>query len=98
MYSNKYFSATVRIQKDRDHQVMTGGPYRYVRHPGYIGGIIAMLMTSVALGSWVALIPGLLVACGFVLRTSLEEKVLQEELIGYKEYTKETRYRLFPMI
>jgi protein-S-isoprenylcysteine O-methyltransferase Ste14 len=98
MYSNKFFSATVRIQKDRDHQVMTAGPYRYVRHPGYVGGIIAMLMTSIALGSWIALIPGLLVACGFVLRTSLEDKVLQEELIGYKDYTKETRYRLFPMI
>jgi protein-S-isoprenylcysteine O-methyltransferase Ste14 len=98
MSSNRYFSATVRIQKDRNHQVVTTGPYRYVRHPGYVGGIIAMLMTSFALGSLVAQIPSFLVASGFVLRTSLEDKVLQKELVGYKEYAKEIRYRLFPMI
>lgn len=98
MASNRFFSATVRIQKDRDHQVVTTGPYRYVRHPGYVGGIIAMLMTPLALGSWVALIPSFVVASVYVLRTSLEDKVLQEELVGYKEYAKEIRYRLFPMI
>lgn len=98
MASNRFFSATVRIQKDRNHQVVTTGPYRYVRHPGYVGGIIAMLMTPLALGSWVALIPSFVVASGFVLRTSLEDKVLQEELGGYKDYAKNIRYRLFPMI
>jgi len=98
MASNQFFSATVRIQTDRNHGVVTQGPYQYVRHPGYTGGIISMLMTPIALGSWVALIPGVLVASGYIVRTSLEDKVLQEELEGYQDYGKETRYRLFPGI
>lgn len=98
MAANRFFSATVRIQKDRNHKVVKTGPYRYVRHPGYVGGILAMLMTPLALGSWVALVPSFAVASGYVLRTSLEDKVLQEELVGYKEYAQEIRYRLFPLI
>lgn len=98
MASNQFFSATVRIQTDRNHRVVTQGPYQYIRHPGYAGGIMSMLMTPFALGSWVALIPGILVACGYIVRTSLEDKVLQEELEGYQDYAKEAHYRLFPGI
>jgi protein-S-isoprenylcysteine O-methyltransferase Ste14 len=98
MASNQYFSATVRIQTDRNHRVVTQGPYQYLRHPGYTGGIISMLMTPIALGSWVALIPGILVAFGYIIRTSLEDKVLQEELEGYQDYAKKVCYRLVPGI
>lgn len=62
MVSNQFFSGTVRIQSNRGHSVVSKGPYQYVRHPGYSGAITAMVMTPVALGSWVALIPGILVA------------------------------------
>jgi protein-S-isoprenylcysteine O-methyltransferase Ste14 len=96
MAENRFFSATVRVQSERDHRVAKGGPYKYIRHPGYAGGIIAMLMTPVALGSWVALIPGALVACGFILRTILEDRFLQEELPGYRDYAGSVRCRLFP--
>lgn len=98
MASNKFFSATIRIQSDRNHQVITRGPYRLIRHPGYAGGIISILMTPIALGSWFALIPGVLVSCGYAVRTLLEDKVLQEELDGYREYTRKVRYRLVPWI
>ncbi len=80
MAYNKFFSSTVRIQNDRQHQVASGGPYRYVRHPGYAGGIIAMLAVPLALGSWFALIPGVLVATGYVVRTALELQSLQISL------------------
>ena len=98
MVSNQFFSATVRIQTERNHTVATKGPYQYVRHPGYFGAIIAMLMTPFALGSWVALIPSILVICGYIVRTYLEDRVLQEELEGYQDYTIVVRYRLFPWI
>lgn len=98
MSANRFFSATVRIQEDRNQEVVRTGPYRYVRHPGYLGAILAMLMTPLALGSFVALIPALVVASGYVLRTYLEDKVLQEELQGYKEFANEVRYRLLPLI
>jgi protein-S-isoprenylcysteine O-methyltransferase Ste14 len=98
MASNQYFSATVRIQSERNHKVVTRGPYQYIRHPGYMGGIISMLMTPIALGSWVTLIPGISVVFGYIIRTGLEDEVLQEELEGYKEYTKKVRYRLVPGI
>lgn len=98
MASNQYFSATVRIQRDRNHKVVTQGPYQYIRHPGYVGGIISMLMTPLALGSWGALIPGILVACGYIVRTHLEDKVLCIELEGYRDYAKKVRYRLVPGI
>lgn len=96
MASNRFFSATVRIQKDRNHQVVTTGPYRYVRHPGYVGGIIVHLMSPLALGSWIALIPGVLIVCGYIVRTNLEDRVLLGELGGYKDYAKVVRHRLFP--
>ncbi|MGI6609426.1 MAG: methyltransferase family protein [Limnochordia bacterium] len=98
MASNPFFSATVRIQTERDHRVITQGPYRYVRHPGYVGGIVFALMSPIALGSWVALAPGLLVACGYALRTCLEDKALLHELPGYQDYAELVRYRFIPGI
>jgi protein-S-isoprenylcysteine O-methyltransferase Ste14 len=96
MASNKFFSGTVRIQEERGHTVATGGPYQYVRHPGYVGYIISWIATSLALGSLWALIPVGLVMGLFVIRTALEDKTLLEELDGYREYAARVRYRLLP--
>lgn len=96
MMSNAFFSQIVRIQDDRGHTVATGGPYHYVRHPGYVGTIAFELATPIMLGSWWALIPGGLAALLFIVRTALEDKILQSELPGYREYTQGTRYRLVP--
>jgi protein-S-isoprenylcysteine O-methyltransferase Ste14 len=94
--SNKFFSATVRIQTERGHTVVTGGPYQYVRHPGYTGGIVAHLATPLMLGSVWALIPGVLTAGLLVIRTALEDKMLHNELNGYQAYAADVPYRLLP--
>jgi len=98
MASNKYFSTAVRIQTDRGQTVATGGPYRYVRHPGYVGFTVSYLGTSLALGSLWALIPTGLVACFLIVRTALEDRTLQDELPGYRDYAQRVRYRLLPGI
>lgn len=94
--SNAFFSTTVRIQADRGHTVQTGGPYQFVRHPGYVGGILYQLATPFLLGSWWALIPMVLSVPLYVLRTALEDRTLHEELEGYAGYAQQTRYRLLP--
>ena len=96
MVSNKFFSTAVRIHRDRDHTVASGGPYRYVRHPGYVGYITASFATALALGSWWALIPAGLTLCLLVVRTALEDQTLQDELDGYRDYAQRVRYRLLP--
>ena len=96
MRANAFFSGTVRIQEDRGHTVVTGGPYRWVRHPGYVGAILHHVAAPLMLGSLWALIPGVLGALAMVLRTALEDRTLQEELEGYGEYAAQTRYRLIP--
>jgi protein-S-isoprenylcysteine O-methyltransferase Ste14 len=96
MASNPFFSCTVRIQEERGHVAVTGGPYRYVRHPGYVGIILYSLAPPVLLGSLWALIPAGLGVIAIVVRTALEDRMLQEELPGYAEYAQQTRYRLLP--
>jgi protein-S-isoprenylcysteine O-methyltransferase Ste14 len=96
MASNKFFSGTVRIQEERAHAVATGGPYQYVRHPGYVGYIASWIATSLTLGSLWALFPAGLVMCLMVVRTALEDKTLLEELDGYQDYARRVRYRLLP--
>ncbi|MBN1992709.1 MAG: isoprenylcysteine carboxylmethyltransferase family protein, partial [Anaerolineae bacterium] len=96
--SNRFFSATVRIQTERGHTVVSEGPYQYVRHPGYAGGIMAYLATPLMLGSLWAFIPAVLTALLTIIRAALEDKTLQEELAGYQEYTRQVRYRLLPLI
>jgi len=96
MASNKYFSRYVRIQKERDHAVVCTGPYQHIRHPGYIGLIMSTLGTPLLLGSWWAILPALLTASGFIVRTSLEDQTLQAELDGYEEYTRRVRFKLLP--
>lgn len=96
MRVNSFFSAIVRIQTDRGHQVATGGPYRIVRHPGYVGAILFTLATPIMLDSLWAVIPAIVAAIVYVIRTRKEDDTLQEELAGYKEFTQTTRYRLIP--
>jgi protein-S-isoprenylcysteine O-methyltransferase Ste14 len=98
MASNKYFSTLVRIQVDRSHSVATRGPYRHVRHPGYTGYIVSFLGMSLALGSFWAIIPVGFIACLLVVRTALEDRTLQNELPGYRDYARRVRYRLLPHI
>ncbi|MEJ2570996.1 MAG: isoprenylcysteine carboxylmethyltransferase family protein [Anaerolineales bacterium] len=98
MASNAYFSEVVRIQAERGHAVATNGPYRVVRHPGYAGAILAFLGVPFLLGSYWALIPAVLGMAGYVLRTALEDRTLQDELGGYREYCSRVRYRLLPGI
>ena len=96
MASNAFFSEGVRIQEERGHVAATGGPYRAVRHPGYVGAILAQLATPLLLGSPWATIPSVASAVLYVLRTYLEDRTLMEELSGYREYARRTRYRLLP--
>lgn len=98
LIANRFFSGMVRIQTERGHQVVTSGPYRWIRHPGYAGGLISYLATPFLLDSWWALIPvGLEIVILFV-RTSLEDQALQEKLDGYQAYTERVRNRLIPGI
>jgi protein-S-isoprenylcysteine O-methyltransferase Ste14 len=98
MLSNTFFSQIVRIQADRGQAVATGGPYRYVRHPAYVGMILFEPAMAALLASGWALIAGGVCALLLVLRTVLEDRTLQAELTGYKEYSRRVRYRLLPGI
>jgi protein-S-isoprenylcysteine O-methyltransferase Ste14 len=98
MASNAYFSQLVRIQSDRGHTVATTGPYRLVRHPGYAAMIPFDVALSTLLGSWWAVFAGGLCALLLILRTVLEDRILQAELPGYVEYARRVRYRLLPGI
>lgn len=98
MAANRYFYGFVRIEEDRGHTVATGGPYRFVRHPGYAGGALFNLAAPLMLGSLWALIPAALTVCALVARTALEDQTLREELDGYAEYAQQVRYRLLPGI
>jgi protein-S-isoprenylcysteine O-methyltransferase Ste14 len=96
--SNAFFSQVVRIQPERGQTVVTGGPYRTVRHPAYIGAILYELAAPVLLASWWAMIPSAVAASLLIARTALEDRTLQAELAGYGEYARRVRYRLVPGI
>jgi len=98
MIANAYFSTAVRIQSDRGHTVCSTGPYRFVRHPGYVGFILQALGVPILLGSLWALISGITAAVLMIIRTSLEDRMLQAELPGYQDYVQKVRYRLVPGI
>ncbi len=98
MLSNPHFEATVRIQRDRGHTVVQDGPYRFVRHPGYLASIVQMSGLPLILGSGAAVLPAALMVAVFVTRTALEDRVLREELEGYADYARRTRHRLLPAV
>lgn len=98
MIENAFFSGVVRLQTDRGQTVCSSGPYRWVRHPGYVGGLWSYLAMPLILDAAWAFIPVALLLIVTVLRTGLEDRTLQEELPGYREYAARVRYRLFPGI
>lgn len=93
---NRFFSGMVRIQSDRGHQVVSSGPYRWMRHPGYAGALLTYLATPFFLDSRWSFLPAIFITIILVIRTSLEDKMLQDELTGYRDYAKRVRYRLLP--
>src|SRR5262249_13473820 len=98
MGQNPHFEATVRIQADQDHRVIESGPYRIVRHPGYVAGIVLFIGTALVLSSTWALVPAIFSAANLIARTWAEDRFLHENLNGYREFAKRTRYRLVPGI
>ncbi len=96
MIANPFFSAVVRIQRDRGHAVVSKGPYRCVRHPGYVGMLLANLATPVLLDAPWTFVPAGVVAALLVLRTALEDRALVAGLTGYEDYARATRARLVP--
>lgn len=95
---NPFFSSVIRIQADRGHHVITGGPYRYLRHPGYAVAPFILAGGGLVLGSWAAALVGGLTAFIVMLRTGREDRLLHEQLEGYAEYARKVRYRLFPWV
>ena len=96
LIENRFFSGMVRIQVERGHQVVSSGPYRWIRHPGYAGALLTYWATPLFLDSRWAFLPVVFLSVVLVIRTRLEDKVLQVELDGYQEYTHSVRYRLVP--
>lgn len=93
---NRFFSSVVLIQKERGHHVITTGPYRIVRHPGYLGSIIFLLAMPFALASYWALIPAVITIIVSFVRTDREDNTLKRELEGYSRYAERVRYRIIP--
>lgn len=98
LIANRFFSGVVRIQSERGHHVVTGGPYRWVRHPGYAGALISYFTTPILLESLWTFVPVGVVFIIIVVRTHLEDRALQQKLEGYRDYAKQVRYRLIPGI
>lgn len=96
MRTNRFFSSVVRIQRDRGHRVIDTGPYAIVRHPGYLGMIVSIPCSGLALGSWLAVAFGLAYAALIIRRASFEDAFLQTNLEGYRGYAGRVRYRLLP--
>jgi protein-S-isoprenylcysteine O-methyltransferase Ste14 len=98
MRTNYFFSTAVRLQIERGHTVCSTGPYKYIRHPGYLGMILYNLVSPTFLGSLWAMIPALITLCLFIVRTWLEDRTLIRKLPGYREYAAHVRYRLLKWI
>ena len=96
LMENRFFSGVVRIQTDRGHHVISSGPYRLVRHPGYCGGLLTYFSIPFFLDSLWTFVPVALLTIVLVVRTYLEDKVLQENLTGYRDYAARVRHRLLP--
>jgi protein-S-isoprenylcysteine O-methyltransferase Ste14 len=95
MIVNPFFSPALRIQAEHGHSVMTRGPYRFLRHPGYLAMLMAMPASAVAIGSWLALIPAFAFSAVIIRRTAVEDCFLKAHLPGYNRYMFRVRYRLF---
>jgi protein-S-isoprenylcysteine O-methyltransferase Ste14 len=97
MAVNKFFEWTVRIQEDRGQYVVSAGPYRFIRHPGYASAIMSAISGPLILGSCWGLVLSAIITLVLIARTALEDRALQKELPGYREYAEKVRYRLVPL-
>jgi len=93
---NRFFSPVVRIQEERGHRLITEGPYRFVRHPGYAGMLLSFLGSGLVLGSWWSLLPLIPVVVLILRRTILEDRYLRKHLEGYVGYAERVQFRLLP--
>ncbi len=98
MHVNRFFSSIPRIQSERGHVVITTGPYRFVRHPGYTAALVAAVTSGIALGSWISTFIAPLALVLLVWRLLVEDRMLQRGLPGYPDYVARVRYRLVPGI
>ena len=97
--TNRFFSSVARIQRDRGHHIITGGPYQYIRHPGYAAAISWFVLSGFALGSWISIVPAALGGIFlFLRRLRIEESLLFAELEGYREYAQRVPWRLVPHV
>lgn len=95
---NRFYSSVVRIQSERGHHLVTGGPYRWIRHPGYLGATISIWAGAISLGSWWSLAPMVPVLALILRRIIIEDRFLHENLAGYREYASRVRCRLVPRL
>jgi protein-S-isoprenylcysteine O-methyltransferase Ste14 len=94
---NRFFSSVIRIQSDRGQHVISTGPYAFIRHPGYLAGIVIIVASGVALGSWIATAFLITLSLPFLLHRAItEDRVLQAELPGYRDYAERVRWRVLP--
>lgn len=98
MHENRFFSAVVRVQRERGHRVVDSGPYSIVRHPGYAGLMLAMPCSGLALGSFLAAAIGLLLSALVIRRVMLEDAFLRNNLEGYAAYATRVQHRLVPRV
>jgi len=98
MTVNKFFAPVVRLQRERGHHLINSGPYRFVRHPGYLGFVMAMVAEAFMLGSYWSLLPAIAVLVVVMKRALVEERFLRESLAGYAEYAQVVKYRLAPAV
>jgi len=95
---NAYLALVVKVQQERGQTVVTSGPYRYVRHPMYATMFLFLPGSALLLGSWWGLLLCLVILGLLVWRTTLEDRMLKNELAGYDEYARQVRYRLIPRV
>jgi protein-S-isoprenylcysteine O-methyltransferase Ste14 len=99
MLTNRFFSSVARIQSDRGQHVIVTGPYAYIRHPGYLAGFIIIVTSGLALGSWLSiLVLAIPSVPALAVRAAREDRMLQAELRGYRDYASRVRWRVLPGI
>ena len=96
MRANRFFSTVVRVQRERGHRVIDSGPYGTIRHPGYLGMIVSVMCSGLALGSWLGFALAALYAALILRRVFFEDAFLQANLDGYTDYVQRVPHRLIP--